>query len=136
MGIGEASARIVCFLAALFPILEGAREGAAEAPRPLLQAAQNLGASPLRVLFAVRVPAALPRTFTGLRTGATLAWMSLVAAELMGADRGLGQLIQDARNLARPDLALAGMATIGVIAAASGAGLHRLERRARGRAQA
>lgn len=131
VGIGDTTSILVCGLGAFFPILEGARSGSAAAPPSLLQAARNLGATPIRVLLSVRIPAALPSTFTGLRTGATFAWMSLVAAELVGADRGLGQLILDARNLARPDLAIAGMLCIGGVAWAVSAALHQLERSAR-----
>jgi sulfonate transport system permease protein len=133
VGIGETTSMLVCALGAFFPILEGARVGASEAPTALLNAARNLGASPVRVLFRVRIPAALPSTFTGLRTGATFAWLSVVAAELVGADGGLGQLVLDARNLARPDLAIAGMLCIGAVASATAWGLGWVERRAQAR---
>jgi ABC-type nitrate/sulfonate/bicarbonate transport system permease component len=66
--------------------------------------------------------------FSGLRIGWALAWMSVVASELVGADGGLGQMILDARNLARPDLAIAGMVAIGALAAASEGLLGALER--------
>lgn len=131
VGIGDTTSILVCALGAFFPVLEGARAGSSQAPSALLHAARNLGASPARVLLAVRIPAALPGTFTGLRTGATFAWMSLVAAELVGADGGLGQLILDARNLARPDLAIAGMLCIGAIAWSVSGVLHQLERGSR-----
>lgn len=129
VGIGEPSARIVCFLAAVFPILAYARQGAAEAPPALVAAAQNLGAHGWQLWSRVRVPAAAPLSFTGLKLGWTLAWMSVVAAELVGADGGLGQLILDSRNLARPDLAIAGMLVLGAVAAGSGAVLWAAERR-------
>ncbi|MFZ5482402.1 MAG: ABC transporter permease, partial [Myxococcota bacterium] len=117
VGIGDASAATVVFAGALFPILRLAREGVAQAPPALLVAARNLGARGPRLFFTVQIPAAMPLTRTGLRLGWTLAWMSVVAAELVGADGGLGQMILDARNLARPDIAVAGMVAIGVLAA-------------------
>ena len=132
VGVGNTSAWLICFVAALFPILSYARAGVAEAPPALLQAARNLGASGLPLALRIQVPAALPMTFTGLRSGWVLAWMSLVAAELAGADGGLGQLILDARNLVRPDLAIGGMAVIGALAASSAALLRALERRVPG----
>jgi NitT/TauT family transport system permease protein len=132
VGIGDTSAWLICFVAAVFPILSYARAGVAEAQPALLQAARNLGASGLTLAARVQVPAALPMTFTGLRSGWMLAWMSLVAAELAGADGGLGQLILDARNLVRPDLAIGGMAVIGALAASSASLLGGLERRVPG----
>ena len=129
VGIGEGSARLICFAGAVFPILTQAHAGVAEAPPALVAAGRNLGAGGLLLFSRVQVPAALPRTFTGLRLGWTLAWMSVVAAELVGADGGLGQLILDCRNLARPDLALAGMGVLGAVATASGAVLGLVERR-------
>jgi ABC-type nitrate/sulfonate/bicarbonate transport system permease component len=126
VGIGDVSAACVVFAGAVFPILRLAREGVATVPKAWMLAGRNLGASPWQMVWRVQVPAALPLTFTGLRLGWTLAWMSVVAAELVGADGGLGQLILDARNLARPDIAMAGMATIGGIAAGTEALLRRL----------
>ncbi len=129
LGVGDASAVSVVFLGAFFPIVRQTRAGIESTPPALLDAAHTLGASAARVALRVRLPAALPLTFAGLRLGWTLAWMSVVAAELVGADRGLGQLVLDARNLARPDIALAGMATLGTLAAVSEGALAALERR-------
>ena len=128
-GIGDTSAVTVVFLGALFPIVRQARAGVAAVPADLVVAARNLGASSIVVTTRVLVPGALPLTFTGLRLGWTLAWMSVVAAEIVGADRGLGQMILDARNLARPDVALVGMAAIGALAALTETGFGWAERR-------
>lgn len=130
VGIGDGSAMIVVFAGAVFPILRLSSAGLAAAPAPLLVAARNLGATEAQVVRRVVVPAALPSAFAGLRQGWTLAWMSVVAAELVGADGGLGQLILDARNLARPDVALVGMGCIGVLATVTDGALAALERRA------
>ena len=119
LGIGDGSAAIIVFLGALFPIVRQARAGFAAVPPALLLAARNLGASPRIYWIDVVLPGAAPMVFSGLRLGWALAWMSVVAAELVGADGGLGQMILDARNLARPDLAIAGMVAIGALAAAS-----------------
>jgi ABC-type nitrate/sulfonate/bicarbonate transport system permease component len=117
IGVGDASAALVVFAGAFFPIVRGARTGMDEVPPALRIAAKNLGATGPRHVATVLIPGALPATVTGLRLGWTLAWMSVVAAELVGADGGLGQMVLDARNLARPDVAMAGMLTIGGIAA-------------------
>lgn len=129
LGIGDASAVLVVAAGAFFPVLRQARAGLDAAPASLRFAARNLGATPTELLWRVRLPAALPLTFSGLRLGWTLAWMSVVAAELVGADRGLGQRILDARNLARPDVAMASMLLVGTVAAASEAAFTLLERR-------
>lgn len=129
VGVGERSAVLICLIGALPPVLSHARASISGTPRPLLDAARNLGANGWTLLTRVRVPAALPLTISGLQRGWTLAWMSLVAVELVGTDGGLGQIMLDARNLARPDLALAAMVVLGVIAAGSGAVLGWLQSR-------
>ena len=129
VGVGDTSAAAVVFAGALFPIVRHARAGFASVPPALVLAARNLGAGPWAYWTGVMLPGAAPLLFTGLRLGWALAWMSVVAAELVGADGGLGQLILDARNLARPDLAIAGMVTIGALAAASERAFAGVERR-------
>jgi sulfonate transport system permease protein len=58
-----------------------------------------------RALFTrILLPASLPQIFTGLRTGLSLAWMFMVAAELIAATRGLGYLLSDGRETGRPDI--------------------------------
>lgn len=126
IGIGDTSAAMIVGWGAFFPILRSARAGLDAAPSSLLLAAENLGASRGVVLRRVALPAAVPLTVSGLRLGWSLAWMSVVAAELAGADGGLGQRILDARNLARPDIALASMVIIGAIAALSDLAFARL----------
>lgn len=129
IGIGDGSAAIVVFLGAFFPIARMARAGVAGVPEQLRLAATNLGASPGVVVWRVLLPAALPEVVSGLRLGWTLAWMSVVAAELVGADGGLGQRVLDARNLARPDVAIASMLVIGTIAALAEVAWGRVETR-------
>jgi ABC-type nitrate/sulfonate/bicarbonate transport system permease component len=119
LGIGDTGAALVVFAGAFFPVVRYARAGVASVPPTLVLAARNLGAGGPRLVATVLAPGALPLTITGLRLGWTLAWMSVVAAELVGADGGLGQMVLDARNLARPDVAMAGMVAIGAMAAAS-----------------
>ncbi|MDP2316839.1 MAG: ABC transporter permease [Pseudomonadota bacterium] len=129
VGVGDGSAAAVVFAGAFFPIVRNARAGIDAVPPSLVLAARNLGAGPRVYWLDVVLPGAAPMVFTGLRLGWALAWMSVVAAELVGADGGLGQLILDARNLARPDLAIAGMVAIGALAAGSERGFALVERR-------
>lgn len=86
-----------------------------------LRVASTFGASHLLVFRAVLLPAAFPGIAVGLRIALGVAWIHLVAGEMLGAQTGIGFLIIDARNFLRTDLIVAGMLTIGVI----GLGLDR-----------
>jgi NitT/TauT family transport system permease protein/taurine transport system permease protein len=69
----------------------------------------------VQILWRIVVKAALPQIVTGIRIGLGVGWMALVAAELVGANSGLGFLINDARTVLRTDYIIVGMASIGVI---------------------
>ena len=81
----------------------------------LIRAARCLGANQIRILRRIVLPAALPQIITGIRIGMGFGWMALVAAELIGANSGLGFLINDARTLLRTDYVIVGMITIGLV---------------------
>ena len=74
------------------------------------------------------LPGALPTIITGLRIGLGNAWVCVVAAELIAAERGVGYIIVDGREMSRPDLVIAGMISIGVIGKLMDVGLRRMER--------
>jgi NitT/TauT family transport system permease protein/taurine transport system permease protein len=69
----------------------------------------------MRILRRIVLPAALPQIITGIRIGMGFGWMALVAAELIGANSGLGFLINDARTVLRTDYVIVGMITIGLV---------------------
>jgi ABC-type nitrate/sulfonate/bicarbonate transport system permease component len=97
--------------------------------RGFLEAAHTLGANRSVDLFRkVVFPAALPSIFTGVRISAGLAWMSVVAAEMIAIDSGLGYMILNARQLFRPDIVVSGMVMIGLIGFAMDRLLLSLER--------
>lgn len=79
--------------------------------------AQIFGAGRLEILFKVALPSSLPYLFTGLKVSLSMAWLGIVAAELLASQSGLGYMIQVARSLGRPDLVIVGMLTIGLIGA-------------------
>ena len=80
------------------------------------RAARNFGLSPLQLLVKVVFPAALPQIIIGLRIALGIAWLVVVAAEMIAVDSGLGYLVIDARNSGkRYDLVVAAMLLIGVI---------------------
>jgi NitT/TauT family transport system permease protein len=114
-GIGNAPAVFVIFLAALFPIVLTTIQGVHGVPAGYVRLADNFGASRWMLFSQVIVPASFPVIMIGLRIAVGTAWIHLVAGEMLGAQSGLGFLINDARNFLRTDLVLAGMLVIGLL---------------------
>lgn len=114
-GIGDLQNEFIIFLAAVFPILINTMEGVRDAERQLIRAARTLGATRPVIALTVTLPAALPQMFLGLRVGTGIAWMALVAGELVAATSGLGYLINLGRYLFRSDYVIVGMVAIGLI---------------------
>jgi NitT/TauT family transport system permease protein/taurine transport system permease protein len=114
-GVGDAQNQFIIFLGMFFPILLNTISGVKNIEPNLVRAARCLGAQELRVLRRVVLRAALPQIIVGIRVGLGVGWMALVAAELVGANSGLGFLINDARTLLRTDIVIVGMITIGVV---------------------
>ncbi|HEX6835288.1 MAG TPA: ABC transporter permease [Polyangia bacterium] len=114
-GIGNLAPIFLVFLGALFPIVVTTQNGVGAVPPMYLRAARNFGLSPMQILRRVLLPAALPQILSGLRIALGIAWLVVVAAEMIAVDSGLGYLIIDARNAGkRYDLVVAGMLLIGV----------------------
>lgn len=105
---------IIC-IATLFPVLLNTYSGVKQIDNKLVEAAKSLGASNQFVLFRVIIPAAIPSIITGLRLGFGAAWLSLIAAEMVGTSIGLGFLISDAREFVETDIVIMGMIIIGII---------------------
>lgn len=97
LGLGEVSKVFVIFWATLFPILLSTIGGVKEVDRKLIEMAQCYGASNLNIFGRVILPAALPAIFVGLRLSATMALLLLIAAEMIGANQGLGYLVMSAQ---------------------------------------
>jgi ABC-type nitrate/sulfonate/bicarbonate transport system permease component len=114
-GIGDVQNQFIIFLGMFFPILLNTIAGVKNIEPNIIRAAQCLGASELRILRRIVLRAALPQIITGIRVGLGVGWMALVAAELVGANSGLGFLINDARTLLRTDVVIVGMITIGIV---------------------
>jgi len=131
-GISNAAPIFLIFIAALFPILVAAIQGVRNIPPMYLQAGRDFGLPFGRLLTRVVLPAALPRILIGLRLAFGIAWLVLVAAEMIAVDSGLGYLIIDARNAGkRYDLVVGGMLLIGLIGLALDTMFSRLTRFAR-----
>src|SRR5690606_37514584 len=94
-----------------------------------VRAARNIGLNNRRLFFKVIFPACLPQILTGLRIALGIAWLVVVAAEMIAVNSGLGYLIIDARNAGkRYDLVVAGMVLIGLIGLALDVMVRRLEK--------
>jgi NitT/TauT family transport system permease protein len=125
-GVSDLAPIFLIFLASLFPIAVAAMAAVQNIQLVYLRAARNFGISGLELFKKVVLPAALPQILTGLRPALGVAWLVVVAAEMIAVNSGLGYLIIDARNAGkRYDLVVAGMAMIGLI----GLGLDWLVRR-------
>jgi ABC-type nitrate/sulfonate/bicarbonate transport system permease component len=114
-GIGDTQNQFIIFLGIFFPILLNTIAGVKGVEPNLIRAARCLGANDWNILSRVVLKAALPQIVTGIRIGLGVGWMALVAAELVGANSGLGFLINDARTVLRTDYVIVGMATIGLV---------------------
>jgi len=114
-GIDETAKISLLFLASLFIMTIAARSGVSSVRINKVHAAYSLGASKLQVLRHVILPNALPEIFTGLRTAMGVCWGTVVAAELVAADRGVGSMIMIAKNFLQTDTVVIGIIIIGLI---------------------
>ncbi len=115
-GVGDLSAIFLIFLGCFFPLLLTAINAVRNIPAVYVNAGRNFGMSPAMVVSRVLYPAVVPQLIIGLRITLGVAWLVVVAAEMIAVDSGLGFLIVDARNAGnRYDLVVAGMVVIGVI---------------------
>ncbi len=115
-GVGDVAAIFLIFISCFFPLLLTAINAVQGIPAIYLNAGRNFGLSPAAIIYRVLYPAVMPQLITGLRITLGLAWLVVVAAEMIAVSSGLGFLIIDARNAGnRYDLVVAGMVVIGVI---------------------
>ena len=128
-GIDETAKLIVIYLACFAPIAMASRAGARSATAEQVNAAYSLGASFAQVVRHVVLPAALPEILTGLRIAIGFGWTTLVAAEMVAATAGLGQMVLNASSFLRTDVVVMGIVLIGLIAWTFDLGMRVLERR-------
>jgi NitT/TauT family transport system permease protein len=127
-GIGDAAAMFLIFLGAFFPITVTAMNGVRSIPSMFRQSGRNFGLTPAQLLARIVFPATLPQIIVGLRIALGIAWLVVVAAEMIAVDSGLGYLVIDARNSGkRYDLVVAAMLMIGLIGFVLDRGFRRLE---------
>ncbi len=114
-GIDETAKIVLLFLASLFIMVIAARSGVSSVSVSKVHAAYMLGATKWQVLRHVIIPNAMPEIFTGWRISMGVCWGTVVAAELVAADRGLGSMIMIAKNFLQTDTVVIGIVLIGLI---------------------
>ncbi len=121
---------IIIFIGAFFPILLNTVYGVSSVRSTLIDSARVLGASERDIFTKILLPAAAPSIVTGMRLGLGVAWMCLVAAEMMpGSISGIGYVITHAYTVARTDIVIAGMVSIGAVGLALDAAFRYFEGR-------
>ncbi|MBF7688255.1 taurine ABC transporter permease TauC [Acinetobacter rathckeae] len=115
-GIGETTKILLIFLSILAPIIISSTYGVLSHQKNRERAALSLGASPIQVFQYVILPTALPHIITGIRIGLGVGWSTLVAAELVAADRGIGFMVQSAAQFLITDIVILGILVIAIVA--------------------
>ncbi|MNB73260.1 putative aliphatic sulfonates transport permease protein SsuC [compost metagenome] len=108
-GFGELSKVLLIAMGAFFPLYVNSFLGVRNVDAKLFDVAKVLEFSQSKLIRKLLLPAAMPNILLGLRLSLSISWMVLVVAELMGADRGVGYLIQDARSFMRTEVVFIGI---------------------------
>jgi NitT/TauT family transport system permease protein len=128
-GVGDLAAIFLIFVGCFFPLLLTAMSAVQNIPAVYINVGRNFGMSTAQFVSRVLYPAVVPQLITGSRITMGIAWLVVVAAEMIAVNSGLGFLIVDARNAGnRYDLVVAGMVIIGIIGLLLDLGMRSLER--------
>lgn len=130
LGIDEASKIVMIAIGAFFPVYLSVISGIRNVDRKLIEVGEMYGFTQSKLARRIYIKAAMPNLFTGLRTGLSVAWMFLVAAELIAATKGVGYLLTDGRETSRPDIVLSAIIVLAVLGKLSDGVLKFLENRA------
>lgn len=128
LGIGEFPKIFLIYLAIFAPMAIAARAGVKSVSIEQIHAAYAMGATRSQIVWHVIMKAALPEIFTGMRIGIGVGWTTLVAAEMVAADRGLGFMVLNAAQYLASDTVIMGIIVIGVFAFAFDLLVRYLER--------
>jgi taurine transport system permease protein len=115
IGVGLKAKVLIIFLSSFTPCVINASTGINLASEILINLAKTFGASNFDIFIKIGIPSALPITFAGMKIALGNAWSTLVAAELIAANAGLGYMITMGRQFSRPDIIIIGMLTIGLL---------------------
>lgn len=128
-GIGEVSKILLIYLSIFAPLVISASEAVRRVDQNRIQVVRCLGASTSQVVSRVIIPAILPDLLTGLRIALGVGWSTLVAAELIAANRGLGFMVESAAQYLSTEIVVAGIILIAGIALIIEFGLRQLQKR-------
>lgn len=123
MGIGLQAKAFIVFFSAFVPCVINAYTGIKQSSPVLINVAKTCGATNFTVFRKIGIPSAMTMTFAGIRVALGNAWATLVAAEMLAANAGLGYMILQGRQFARADIIILGIVVIGVIVFTSVLGL-------------
>ncbi|WP_077073541.1 ABC transporter permease [Mailhella massiliensis] len=128
LGVAEGSKIFICFVGAFVIMILNAYTGMRYVDPLLIDAAKSFGASRSQQFFNVAVPACMPSIFAGVQNALSMAWMCVLAAEMVGARQGVGFIIIQGMDLNKPAMILVGMAIIGIVGSLLAAALRWVER--------
>lgn len=114
-GIGESSKVVIITMASFFPVLVNTIDGIQNTPKPFIELARLYKVKKIDLFRRVYLPSALPYIFSGLRLALGIAWMVVVAAELVASTSGIGYRISYARSLMESNIVIVGMLVIGFV---------------------
>lgn len=129
LGIDEAPKITLIAIGAFFPVHLAVVAGIRGVDRKLVELGAVYRLDPVALFRRILLPAALPQIVTGLRTGLSLAWMFMVAAELIAATRGLGYMLSDGRETGRPDLVFGAILLLALLGKLTDGAMRRIETR-------
>ena len=115
LGIFEESKIALIATGVFFPVYLTLASGIEQVDRKLVEVGELFGLGPKELILRIILPAALPSWITALRSGLSLGWMFVVAAELMGASKGLGFLMYDAQQTSRADVIIASIVLFAIL---------------------
>lgn len=115
VGIGVRARAMIIFFAAFVPCVINSYTGIKSTSTVHINVAKTFGASNFKTFLRVGIPSAMPMAFAGMRIALGNSWSTLIAAELLAANAGLGYMIMMGRQFVRPDIIILGMVTIGLL---------------------
>jgi sulfonate transport system permease protein len=130
MGIGETPKITLIAMGVLFPLYVNTFAGIHSVDRRVIEAARTFKLSRTSMIRNVIIPGALPQALTGLRLSLGIAWLSLIVAETLAADSGLGWMINDAREFLQTDVIVVGLLVYSLLGLATDALVRLIERKA------
>ena len=115
LGLGLQAKAFIVFFSAFVPCTINAYTGIRQTSPALINVTKVCGASNFTIFRKIGIPSAMTMTFAGIRVALGNAWATLVAAEMLAANVGLGYMIQQGRSFARPDIIILGIVVIGIL---------------------